>query len=262
MASLQRNKPVGFYGPIVPQGPNAPSSECPLNVMPNCRNSDFRTCPDPEFLNSLHSNLWTRPMLSFWTYLFAGRLCHTLPQMGSSAVLQARRSALVLAASTRCLRRAHSIGRGCRVHTCVMAIAADFKMYLLHQFCSNRFKFFLQYTGDTDAKNDGPECWDSNSVICENFFKFSKRRHAVPLWPIWTIMVAAKLDHSRVLVTKFRQNRSMLKGRSAGQRQTDRQTNSAKNKGPSGLQSGQWSAWGFSANPSLTIKHFYTASQY
>jgi len=54
--------------------------------------------------------------------------------------------------------------------------------------------------------------------------KFSKRRRAVPLLPIWTIMFAAKPHHSRVLVTKFRQNRSMLKGRSAGQRQTDRQT--------------------------------------
>jgi len=78
-------------------------------------------------------------------------------QMGSSAVLRARRSALVLAASMRCLRRAHSIGRGCRVHTCVIAIGADFKMYLLRQFCSNRVKFFLQCTGDTDAKNDGTE---------------------------------------------------------------------------------------------------------
>jgi len=37
-------------------------------------------------------------------------------------------------------------------------------------------------------------------VIFENFLKFSKRRRAVPLRPIWTIMVAAKLDHSRVLV--------------------------------------------------------------
>ena len=54
-------------------------------------------------------------------------------------------------------------------------------------------------------------------------------------------MVAAKLDQSRVLVTKFHQNRSTLKGRSAGQRQThrERETNSAENKGPSGLQSGQ-----------------------
>jgi len=56
-------------------------------------------------------------------------------------------------------------------------------------------------------------------------------------------MVAAKLDQSRVLVIKFRQNPSTLKGRSAGQRHTDRQThrqtNSAENKRPSGLKSGQ-----------------------
>jgi len=78
-------------------------------------------------------------------------------------------------------------------------------------------------------------------VIFENFLKFSKRCCEVPLWPIRTIMVTAKLDHSRVLVTKFHQNRSMLKGRSASQRHTDRQTNSAENKGPSGLQSGQQS---------------------
>jgi len=61
-----------------------------------------------------------------------------------------------------------------------------------------------------------------NSVIFENFFKFSKRHRTVPLRSIWTIMVVAKLDHSRVLVTKFYQNRSMFKGRSAGQRHTDR----------------------------------------
>jgi len=61
-------------------------------------------------------------------------------------------------------------------------------------------------------------------VIFENFFKFSKRRRAVSLRPIWSIMVAAKLDHSGVLVTKFCQNRSTLNGRSAGQRHTHRQT--------------------------------------
>ena len=52
-------------------------------------------------------------------------------------------------------------------------------------------------------------------------------------------MVAAKLDQTRVLGTKFRQNWFTLKGRSASQRHTDRQTNAGKNKGPSGLQSGQ-----------------------
>ena len=53
-------------------------------------------------------------------------------------------------------------------------------------------------------------------------------RRAVPLRPIWIIMVAAKLNQSVVLVTKFCQNRLTWKGRSAGQRhigtQTDRQT--------------------------------------
>jgi len=58
-------------------------------------------------------------------------------------------------------------------------------------------------------------------VIFENFFKFSKRCRTVPLRLIWTIMVAGKLDQSRVLVTKFHQNRLTLKGRSAGQRHTD-----------------------------------------
>ena len=37
-------------------------------------------------------------------------------------------------------------------------------------------------------------------------------------------MVAAKLDQSKVLVTKFRHNRLTLKFRRAGQRQTDRHT--------------------------------------
>ena len=56
--------------------------------------------------------------------------------------------------------------------------------------------------------------------------KFPKRHCVVPLRPICTIMVAANLHHGRVLVTKFHQNRSTLKGRRAGQthRRTDRQT--------------------------------------
>ena len=76
-------------------------------------------------------------------------------------------------------------------------------------------------------------------VIFQNILKFSKRRRTVPLRPMWTIMVAAKLDQCKVFVTKFHQNPLSLKGKSAGQRHTDRQTNSAENKGPSGLQSGQ-----------------------
>jgi len=33
-----------------------------------------------------------------------------------------------------------------------IAIGANFKIYLLRQFCSNRVQIFLQHTGDTDAK--------------------------------------------------------------------------------------------------------------
>jgi len=47
----------------------------------------------------------------------------------------------------------------CSSATAGIAIGTNFKIYLLSQFCSNRLKFFLQYTGDTDAKNDGPEMY-------------------------------------------------------------------------------------------------------
>jgi len=106
---------------------------------------------------------------------------------------------------------------------------ANFKMYLLRQFCSNRVEFFTIHRRHR-RKNDGPEFWNSNSVIFENFLKFSKRRRAVPLWPIWTTMVVAKLDQSRVLVTKFHQNWSTMKGRSAGQRHTHMQTDRLTDK--------------------------------
>ena len=109
---------------------SARRTSCPIASSERAQIPNFRTRSIP--------NLWTRPMSSFWTYLFAARLFHTCRQeMGSSAVLR-----LVLAASMHCLRRAHSIGQGCRVHTCVMGIGTDFKMYLLHQFCSNGVDFF------------------------------------------------------------------------------------------------------------------------
>jgi len=70
------------------------------------------------------------------------------------------------------------------------------------------------------------------------FFEISKKASRGPS----PIMVAAKLDQSRVLVTKFHQNRSMLKGRSAGQTHThthtDRQTR-LKIRALQVLQSGQ-----------------------
>ena len=55
----------------------------------------------------------------------------------------------------------------------------------------------------------------------EFFEIFNKESHGPSAdGPIWTIMVAAKVDTSRVLVTKFHWNRSTMKGRRAGHRHT------------------------------------------
>jgi len=93
--------------------------------------------------NSIWCSCSTSVCIIYQTGHFDKKVIPCRHQMGSSAVLRARRSALVLAASTWCLQRVHSIGWGCRVHTCVMAIGADFIIYLLHQFCSNQVKFFF-----------------------------------------------------------------------------------------------------------------------
>jgi len=195
-------------------------------------NSEFWTCRDPEFPNTLHFNFMNMPNVEFLNV----PLC-SAPMSYLVSSKWGRQLCYGHAAVHWCLQRE----RGCRVRICIMVIAADFKMYLLHYFCSNLVDFFYNTQETQMQKNYGPEFWSLNSVIFWEFLKFSKRRHAVPLRPIWTIMVAAKLEHSRVLVTEFHQNRSTFKGRSAGQRHThtDRQTNSAENNGPSGLQSGQ-----------------------
>jgi len=108
---------------------NARRTSCPILSSELAQIPNFRMCSIPH--------LWTRPMSRFWTYLFAARLCHTLP--AANGVV---RCATGTPLARWCLQRARSIGRGCRVHTCVMAIGADFKMYLLRQFCSNRVNFF------------------------------------------------------------------------------------------------------------------------
>jgi len=78
------DKPVGFYGPIAPPGPNAPSSECRPNVVPN---SEFQTCPDPEFPNTLHSEFMNTPNVEFlnvplcsasMSYLAGSKWCRPL----------------------------------------------------------------------------------------------------------------------------------------------------------------------------------------
>jgi len=124
----------------------APRSECPQFGMPAERRALFQVPNVPRSRISERAPFWiyehAQCRVFERTSLQRAYVIPCRQQMGSSAVLRARSSELVLAASMRCLRRAHSIGRGCRVHTCIMAIRADFKMYLLRQFCSNRVDFF------------------------------------------------------------------------------------------------------------------------
>ena len=125
---------MGFYGPIAPPVPNAPSSEC------------------PQF-----ADLWSGSA-EWCGRNISGSAHRRLPLSARCCTLQ-----LVLhsASSERIPFDRREV-----------AGMANFKMYLLRQFCSNRVDF-LQYTGDTDAKKNGPEFSNSNSVIFENFLKFS-----------------------------------------------------------------------------------------
>jgi len=149
---------------------NARRTSCPIPSSERAEIPNFRTC---SILN-----LWTRPMSSFWTYLFRARLCHTSPAAnGSSAVLRARRSStLVLAAWMGVSRPYLHYGDRGRL-----------KNVSPPSFLFESSPIFLQYTGDTDAKNDGPEFWNSNSVIFQIFFEIFKKASHSPS--------AADLDH-------------------------------------------------------------------
>jgi len=55
----------------MPPARNARRTLCPIPSSKRAQIPNFRTCSIP--------NLWTRTMSSFWMYLFAARLCQTLP---------------------------------------------------------------------------------------------------------------------------------------------------------------------------------------
>jgi len=154
----------------------SPRSECPQFGMPAERRAQFRVPNVPISRISERAPFWIYEHAQCGVF---GRthfqrvcLCHTLPE-ANGVVCCVMGTPQHVGACT---------GRGCRVHTCVMAIGADFKMYLLHQFCSNQVEFFFYNTQETKTqKNDGPEFWYSNSVIFENFLKFCWGRCG-PLW--------------------------------------------------------------------------------
>jgi len=144
VAQLNRNKPVGFYGPIVPLGPNAPSSECLPNIVPN---SDFRTCPDPEFPNALHSEFMNTPNVEFLNV----PLC-SAPMSYLAGSKWGRLLCYEHVAACWCLQRGW----------CVASILALWRWGRLQNVSPPSVLFessqiFSQYTGDTDIKNDGPE---------------------------------------------------------------------------------------------------------
>jgi len=93
----------------------------------------------------------------------------------------------------------------------------------LRQFCSNRDQIFYN-TQETQTQKMVDHNFEIRILWFLRIFWNFQKGVVWSLQLISTIMFVAKLDHSRVLVTKFRQNRSTLKGRSAGQRHTDRQT--------------------------------------
>ena len=160
----QTDKPVGFYGPIAPPVPNSPSSRI---CGQDPRNDADVTSLDPHIVVDRS----------------------TTPR---------RRFNYIIPASVVLLQQCHYRNRH---------IGANFKMYLLRQFCSNRVEFFLQYTNTQETQTQKMMDQNFKFEFCdflEFFLKFSKRRRAVPLRPIWIIMAAAKLDQSRVLVTRFR----------------------------------------------------------
>ena len=63
---------------------------------------------------------------------------------------------------------------------------ANFKMYLLRQFCSNRVKFFYNTQETQMQKNDGPELKFKFCDFLEFFEIFKKASHGPS---------AANLDH-------------------------------------------------------------------
>jgi len=131
----------GLTSRLVSRPDCAPRSECPQFGMPAEHRAQLRVP------NVSRSRISERAPLRIYEHTQCRVFEHNslqrayvIPcrqQMGSSAVLR-----FVLAASTRCLRLAHSIGRGCCVHACVMAIGADFKIYLHRQFLFESSRIF------------------------------------------------------------------------------------------------------------------------
>ena len=123
----------------------APRSECPQFRMPVERCAQFRVPNVPRsriserapFRIYEHAQCWVFDRTSL-------QRAYVIPCAANGVVRCATGTPQRIGDCSEhaVLGPAHSTGRGCHVHACVMAIGADFKMYLLRQFCSNRVDFF------------------------------------------------------------------------------------------------------------------------
>ena len=112
------------------------------------------------------------------------------------ASIAARRRA---ASSIRISRRASCC---CSSAIAGIVIGANFKIYLFRQFVRIESNFFTIH-----RRHRRKKMMDQNFEIrilwFLRFFEIFKKASRGPLRPIWTILVAAKLDHSRSLWPSF-----------------------------------------------------------
>jgi len=140
------------------------------------------------FVNMVHSvHFYFINTTVLWVYCFTNEQAGWFLRPDCAPSSECPRASI---AARRCAAGSISISRRasrcCSSAIAGIAIGANFKIYLLVSFVRIESNFF-KYTGDTDAKNDGPEFWNSNSVIFENFFlNFQKASHGTS---------AADLDH-------------------------------------------------------------------
>ena len=105
-------------------------------------------------------------LMQYWNLtsrlVFTAWLCPSSerPRASIAACRRAAGSITISRRSSRC----------CSNAIAGIAIGVNFKIYLLHQFCSNRVQFFYNTQETQMQKNDGPEFWNSNSVIFKEFF--------------------------------------------------------------------------------------------
>jgi len=178
----------------------------------------------PNFRKRSIPNLWTRPMSSFWTYLFAACLCNTLPAangvvrcaMGmpqrAGACSEAPANAYHWTGVSHPYLRYGDRGRLQNGSPPSVLFESSQNIFTVH------WRHTLKKWWTRILKFKFCDFWE--------FFEiFKKASHGPSAADLdWTIMIAAKLDHSKVLVIKFHNGQRWRVEVSVRDTQTDRQT--------------------------------------